>query len=378
MLTSDKHTSSSLRYHLPETTHREDDFIAGLDPLQADDQLKRVPQFNNERNTVALVLLLVDILPSVTYLSTFDAYQANAAMRDIGLLLGSLKRHGVEPVNVIPQLEEKLNMIAQKTNLPPRDTLLHYTIWNPDGLRRRSYTGTDDELYLIDSVKIGMNPLVRGIYSLRNLHHTPLQSTEFKTTCETTATHFESMIAGIVLARKKVSPAYFANELRLYFDPITLNEKIYLGPGAVEMPMFVYDHLLWSSDCQDREYITFKETYLPYVHSQMRGIYREFENKPSLLTQVCYTLETLKTANEKVDDDNLKALMKLCILLKSFRMPHKKIAEESYKQSEERTKGSGGYSTDILSHILMLTTNKVSLLEEGIKKHLLGFYESMN
>jgi monodechloroaminopyrrolnitrin synthase len=371
MLTSDTHTST--RHHLPEITHREDGFIAGLDPLQADELIKQVPQFNNERNTVALVLLLVDVLPSVTYLKTFDVYQANAAMRDIGLLLGSLKRHGVEPVNVIPQLEEKLNMIAQKTNLPPRDTLLHYTIWNPDGSRRRSYTGTDDELYLIDSVKIGMNPLVKGIYNLRNLYRTPLQYIEFKTICETTATHFESMVEAIVLARRKVSPAYFANELRLYFDPIILNEKIYLGPGAVEMPMFVYDHLLWSSDCQDPEYVTFKETYLPYVHTQMREIYKEFENKPSLITQVCHTLETLKTVKEKVDDDNLKAFMKLCILLKSFRMPHKKVAEEAYKQSEERTKGSGGYSTDILSHILMLTNDRVNVLEESIKKYMLSF-----
>ncbi len=353
---------------------KEDEYIAVLDPLQADKWMRQVPLFNQTQDIIELVLLMVDLMPSMEQASGFDSYQANAAMRDIGFFLGSLKRHHVEPVNVIPQLEEKLNLLASKTNLPPRDTLLHYTVWNPIGLRRRTYTGTQDEKHLIESVVIAMDPLVQSIYLLQQLHQTSLQSAEFSAICKKIYVLFEKVIEGIVLARRQVSPAYFANELRFYFDPITLNEREYLGPGAVEMPMFVFDHLLWSSDCLDAEYQVFKETYVPYIHPNIRLVYRQFSNTDSLVTKACQLATS--SGFHPIVVDSLKALASCCRLLKSFRMPHKKVAEEAYahtKQpklveqeaapSQQRSHGSGGYSTDILSHILSLTNDKISLLD---------------
>ncbi len=355
---------------------QENAYIASLDPLQADMMLRRLPLFNENKDTIELVLMLVDMLPSMPYAETFDAYQANAAIRDIGFLLGSLKRHHVEPVNVIPELEDKMNLLAGKTNLPPRDTLLHYTVWNPTDYRRRTYTGTEDEKCLIDSVVVAMEPLVSSIILLNQLHQTSLHSPDFKEICREIYVLFEKVIEGVVLARRKVSPSYFANELRFYFDPITLNEREYLGPGAVEMPMFVFDHLLWSSDCTDQEYNTFKETYVPYIHTRMRAIYHEFKGTHSLVSKACQLVEG-KTDFQPAVLESLKSLAACCRLLKSFRMPHKKIAEEAYAHAkvesvpdrevqEQRTHGSGGYSTDILSHILMLTNQQITALEKSI------------
>ena len=338
----------------------EDERISSLDPLHADAHLCRLPHMNAAKDTVGLALLLADLLPSMDSALAFDTHQACAVMRDLGFLLGSLKRHGVEPVEVTPQLEEKTNLLGWRSSLPPRDTLLHYTVWNPTGHRRRTYTGTKDETNLIDSVVLAMHPLTQAILLLENLHRTPFQHPSFAEVCRQVQTHFEKVIEGVVLARRSVSPAYFANELRFYFDPITLNGRQYLGPGAVEMPMFVFDHLLWGSDCADVHYTEFKGTYVPYIHPVMRAVYAAFPaGTPSLVTKICGA-----AAHGTDVQPAIKALKECMRQLKSFRMPHKKLAEEAYAHSgaENRTHGSGGYSTDILSHILHLMNKQAETL----------------
>jgi hypothetical protein len=341
---------------------------------------------NKNKDVNSLVSLAKKLMPSWQILQEFDYFQANAVIRDIGISLGSMKRHGVEPYTVIPDLEAKMKLLAAKTSMPPRDTLLHYTVWNPTHHRRRTYTGTADEHYLIDSVVMAVDPLVCAIRLLKELHPTPLHSAHFERICDKVVAHFQKVIEGMVLARRNVSLSYFATELRLYFDPITLDGREYLGPGAVEMPMFVFDHLLWSCDCDDAEYNIFKETYLRYVHPEMRKIYIQYQNRDSLLGK-CY--KSIVKSNIDFDPSvyaSMRALRICFQQLKSFRMPHKKVAEEAYSHTsgeyhgcdhakhstsqEYRTNGSGGYSPDILSHIVKLTNQKTAKLDACI-----AFYE---
>jgi hypothetical protein len=178
------------------------------------------------------------------------------------------------------------------------------------------------------------------------------------------------MVDGIVHAKKNVSTQYFSQELRLYFDPIILNDKIYLGPGAVEMPVFVFDHLLWGSDCPDKHYHEFKYTYLPYIQSSMREVFNVFEGKSSLITQVCRSLDADFNYSESMIR-SAKALLLIGTRIKSFRMPHKKMADEAYSHQgeEKREKGSGGYSTEILSHIIHLTVSHFNKLENSIHSY---------
>jgi hypothetical protein len=173
----------------------------------------------------------------------------------------------------------------------------------------------------------------------------------------------EGMVRGIVNAKRNVSPGVFANELRFYFDPIKVDyNKEYVGPGAVEMPMFVFDHLLWSSDCDDSTYTNFKEGYLPYNIALVRDIYKKYKGRPSLISKI---ESTLKTKGFVRNYRAAKAVLDLCNVLKSFRMPHKKVAEEAYKHGEDhhRKKGSGGYSVSILDHIMNLQNEKLASLQ---------------
>src|SRR5690606_36101278 len=246
-----------------------------LDPLSADNKLTLLPELNKSRDIKGLVQMLSDLVPSVAEASQSDYFQAAASIRDIGMVLGSLKRHGTEPEHMVEDLDTILRILGEKTDLPPRDTLIHYTVWNPDGDRLRTYTGTDDEKHLIESVKIAMAPLVQAIKDLRDLYFLSPSSEAFPQLCEKVRENLEKMVKAIVHAKKNVSTYYFATELRLYFDPITLGGKEYLGPGAVEMPLFVFDHLLWGADVFDDEYVQFRNTYLPYVLPEMRVIFNE-------------------------------------------------------------------------------------------------------
>ncbi|WP_109829885.1 monodechloroaminopyrrolnitrin synthase PrnB family protein [Reichenbachiella versicolor] len=345
---------------------RVDDEVKLLDPLGLDHDLGLIRDYNKEGRTEQLVSLLFSKLPLPEALNSYDYYTALAAMRDIGILLGSIKKAGVEPLSVIPELEYVLHELSRITELPARETLMHYTIWNPDGERMRTYTHYKDERSLIQSVKNAFPALDSCIDLLLQLHHTPFESSKFEEICDQTTRKFKYVVEAIVLAYREVSPEIFAKELRFYFDPIKVGEEELIGPGAVEMPMFVFDHLLWSSMVLDEEYVKFKKTYLKFNMGFMQEIYDKYDGWDSLLDKM-----VIKLSREGSNDQVLrsaKSLMKLCNSQKSFRKPHKKLADKSYEHQDEtgKDKGSGGYSTDILSYIYSINLEKIGELENAL------------
>lgn len=342
-----------------------DEEVKKLDPLTLDQYLNLIAEYNSEGNVDGLIKLLKGKLPSPEQIEGFDFYASLACMRDIGIFLGSIRRHDVEPIEAIPQLEYVLDELSLKTDLPPRDTLLHYTVWNPDGDRKRRYTSVQDELDLMKSVTESFPAMEGAIDHLIKLHHTSMESPYFVELCEKAGANFKYVIDAIVYAHRTVSPEFFARELRFYYDPITFDGQELIGPGAVELPMFVYDHLLWSSQVMHEDYIEFKTKYLPFNLSFMRDIYDYYEGKESLVDVA------IRQLNEDPSDQviqSAQAILKLCNMQKSFRMPHKKLAEESYKHQEEtgHDKGSGGYSTDILQFIQEANNQRIDALKNTI------------
>jgi monodechloroaminopyrrolnitrin synthase len=279
---------------------RNNEAILSLDPLKFDEKIPVLHLLNQSGEVKEIIQLLYRLLPVPNVLDAFTYNESIAAMRDLGIIIGILKKHGIEPVEVVPELEYVLLVLMVKTDLPPRDTLIHYTVWNPNDTRMRTYTGLPDEKSLIESVKIAMPALIQSIAELEALHNGDLHGSTFEMGCLQLREKMESMVRGVVHAKKNVSPAVFANELRFYYDPIKIDyNKDYIGPGAVEMPMFVFDHLLWSCDCDDATYTAFKEGYLPYNMRFIRDIYWHFKNKPSLLSRVLHNLRE-KPAMENV------------------------------------------------------------------------------
>jgi monodechloroaminopyrrolnitrin synthase len=340
--------------------------IESLDPINFDGKIDLVHSFNQKKMTKEIIQLMYDLLPLPDALESFTYEESIAAMRDLGIFIGILKKNGIEPVEVVPELEYVLLVLMVKTNLPPRDTLLHYTSWNPTDERIRTYTGLKDEKYLIESVKMAMPDLFGAIIELVRLHDIEMSDPLFAITCQDVQEKINAMVKGIVHAKRNVSPAVFANELRFYYDPIKVDYgKDYIGPGAVEMPMFVFDHLLWSCDLADEEYRKFKEGYLLYNLGFIGDIYWDFQKRPSLISVV---LEKIKDAPNADVLRSAYQLQQLGNILKSFRMPHKKLAENAYAHGEEhnRTKGSGGYAPTILDKILNLQNERFTELQNAL------------
>jgi monodechloroaminopyrrolnitrin synthase len=354
---------------LPSITHGflgKVDAIHLLDPLNFDQVMPLLHSLNRQKDTHEIIQLLYRHLPVPDRLDGFGYEESIAAMRDLGIFIGILKKHGIEPVEVVPELEYVLLVLMVKTGLPPRDTLIHYTAWNPDGERMRTYTGLDDEKQLIESVKMAYPALLEAILLLEKAYCLTHDVKAFTEHCHASRNLLEGMVQGVVHARRRVSPEVFANELRFYYEAIKVDyNNQYMGPGAVEMPMFVVDHILWACDGDDQVYRDFKEGFLPYNLQPIRDVYHRFTNRPSLVT-----LMALNYAADPSEENfhAAIALSEILTLLKSFRMPHKKLAESAYTHQDEHhhQKGSGGYAADILTHIINLQQQKTATFMETL------------
>src|SRR5580704_5162372 len=117
-------------------TNADDEHVGSLDPLNADELLLQVPQWNADQNTSRLAYVLEELCQR-SAIESRSYYELLAIVRDLGIVAGSLKRHGVEPSVAAPKIDSTFTHASAMTELVPRDTLMHYTIWNPSGPRLR-------------------------------------------------------------------------------------------------------------------------------------------------------------------------------------------------------------------------------------------------
>ncbi|MCA8064147.1 monodechloroaminopyrrolnitrin synthase PrnB family protein [Burkholderia sp. AU38729] len=341
--------------------------VAACDPLRARALVLQLPALNRKNDVPGIVGLLREFLPARGVPSGWGFVEAAAAMRDIGFFLGSLKRHGHEPVDAVPGLEPVLLDLARVTDLPPRETLLHVTVWNPATAdAQRSYTGLGDEAHLLESVRISMASLEAAIALTVELSDVPLRSPAFEEGCVELAAHLQKMVESIVYAYRFISPQVFYDELRPFYEPIRVGGQSYLGPGAVEMPLFVLEHVLWGSQSEHPAYREFKETYLPYVLPAFRAVYARFAGRQALVDRVLGEAQAARVRGEPVEA-GLAALERIFEILLHFRAPHLKLAERTYAAGQTGpTIGSGGYAPSMLGDLLMLTRDARSRLHAAL------------
>ncbi|VWC72022.1 prnB; PrnB [Burkholderia lata] len=341
--------------------------VAASDPLHARALVLQLPGLNRKKDVPGIVGLLRDFLPARGVPSGWGFVEAAAAMRDIGFFLGSLKRHGHEPVDVVPGLEPVLLDLARVTDLPPRETLLHVTVWNPAAAdAQRSYTGLGDEAHLLESVRISMASLEAAIALIVELSDVPLRAPAFEEGCVELAACLQKMVDSIVYAYRFISPKVFYDELRPFYEPVRVGGRSYLGPGAVEMPLFVLEHVLWGSQSDHPAYLEFKETYLPYVLPEFRAIYARFAGRQALVDRVLGEAQAARVRGEPVGA-GLAALERVLEVLLHFRAPHLKLAERTYEAGQSGpTIGSGGYAPSMLGDLLTLTRDARSRLRAAL------------
>ncbi|MFF0559064.1 monodechloroaminopyrrolnitrin synthase PrnB family protein [Streptomyces sp. NPDC004266] len=348
---------------LGDPRHTTED-IRAADPLGADALLAAVPAMNARADAAALTVALRALVPDPDRAAQWSVGGALAAMRDLGILLGSLKRHGVQPLHAVPEALPVLELLGRRTDMVPRDTVHHYTTWNPRGPRRRTYTGHPTEALLQDAVRTVFPGLVAALDDCARLARLEPYDPGFATALHRIAGHVRAMVDSIDLTVAQVPAEYFALTLRPYFEEVEIAGRDYLGPAAAQVPLWLVDLTLWQCDRSDPAYDAFLAESLPYALPSWRAFHARHRGGISAVGK-------LSAAVSWEGADRLppaltasaEALGRVLRILKTFRARHLGIARKAYSDDVRLyEEGSGGAPVALLRSILDLTRENETLV----------------
>lgn len=338
--------------------------VRQLDPLRLDDELRVLPKLNMAADVAALVRVLGDALPSEESIAAFTTTECLAAMRDLGMYLGSLQRHGVSPFEAVHGATRSFQLLGGRTRMIPRDTVYHYTSWNPVGERERLYTGHPMERSLIDAVRTCVPNLARAVDIGKSLLDEDPAAPAHADRLASLASHIavaDTVMSGI---RVKVTPEFFARVLRPFYEDVRVAGRVYMGPAAAHIPIFLIDLLLWASDRASPGYLQFCAEVSSQTLPQWQERYAEWANAPSITSRVVAALErSASPAEDKHVESSAKSLRQALQTLTSFRGKHLVMARRAYHEELRLYElGSGGGSVGLLEEILALTRHNSAML----------------
>lgn len=333
--------------------------IRELDPLAADKPCFDMRRQNEDADIPALVSSLRSLVPALDDVAGYSPEECVAAMRDLGMLLGSIKKHGPEPVPLVPEVTPVLLELGRRTDMVPRDTVHHYTTWNPTGGRQRMYCGDIQEAYLQESVRMVFPHLREGLELAGTLSDLDVDDPKFGVLTDELTGHVETMVSSIDMVVANVSPVFFARGLRAYFEEITVDGRVLLGPAAAQVPLWLIDQAIWASDRSEPGYEEFLRDSVPYSLPRWRELYEHWTGVPSVVSRLVTAygddpeeaerrVPALRTSGE--------ALARLLRVIVVFRGRHLGIARKAYDADLRLYPvGSGGASVDLLRRITDLT-----------------------
>ena len=320
---------------------------------------------NASADTTALVSALRALLPGEREIAAFEEPECLAAMRDLGLFLGSIRRHGAEPVRALPAVQWPLLLLGRRTDMVPRDTVYHYGLWNPLGARQRMYTGDPGEDVLIHAVRISAPSLESCLSALERALDVPPDDPALADLCARSAGHLESLVDSVDFVREALPPLFFARVLRPYFQEIAVDGLVYLGPAAAHLPLYLVDHLLWSSDRRDPDHYSFQHETARHAPPAARALFDRREGRPSLSGRV---IEALRACGERASgalQASAEGICRLFHLLITFRGRHLVLARREYAEEVRLfPAGSGGGTVELLERILLLTRTCAALAHQ--------------
>lgn len=315
--------------------------------------MARLPELNRAADVGALVEMLRAVAPTKARAEQMSLHEGLGALRDLGMLMASLKKHGCEPLEAVPEAEASLLTLGEKTHMVPRDTVYHYSVWNPHGHRQRMFLGDPSEEALIDASRMGALRVEGALEALIEIIDMPLEATDFVEGCHAAAEMLMGMVDAITHAAHRVSSQFFAHTLRSYFEPVKVGGVFYSGAAAAPLSIGVVDLILWSSDSTDAGYREFQDQTMLYNMPCWRKLYRDRLGLPSLASRVRDELE------KRPDDAQIMqacaALIAPMRVVLTFRGRHRLVAKAAYaEETRMYPKGSSGYGVDTLEHILKL------------------------
>ncbi|MFF9866970.1 monodechloroaminopyrrolnitrin synthase PrnB family protein [Streptomyces sp. NPDC013953] len=354
-------TTTEPRYRIAE--------IRAADPLGADPLLAALPAMNRDADVPALTVALRTLVPDPDRVAEWSIVEALAGMRDIGMLLGSLKRHGTEPAAAVPEILPVLEELARRTDMVPRDTVHHYTTWNPPGRRRRMYTGHEMEAHLQEAVRMVFPSLVAALGTCTGLARLEPYDPGFALALDRTAMHVQAMVDSIDFTVANVSPEYFARTLRPYFEEIDVAGRDYLGPAAAQVPLWPVDLTLWQCDRSNPAYDAFLDESVAYSLPSWRAFHAAHRGGVSAVSKLSAALswETVHRLPPELIA-SARSLARVLRILKTFRARHIGIARKAYGDDLRLyDEGSGGAPVALLREVLDLTRDNETLVRRSVE-----------
>lgn len=351
---------------LVDPRHRTED-IRAADPLGADALLAAVPAMNARADTAALTVALRALVPDQDRAAQWSVGAALAAMRDLGILLGSLKRHGTQPLAAVPEALPVLELLGRRTDMVPRDTVHHYTTWNPVGRRRRSYTGHPTEARLQEAVRMVFPGLVTALDDCSRVARLEPYDPGFAAALDRIARHVRALVDAIDLTVAQVSPEYFAVALRPYFEEVEVAGRDYLGPAAAQVPLWLVDLTLWQCDRSDPAYDGFVAESLPYALPAWRDFHARHRGGVSAVSKLSAAVSWERA--DRLPPElvaSAAALGRVLRVLKTFRARHIGVARKAYSDDLRLyEEGSGGAPVALLRSILDLTRENETMVRRA-------------
>ncbi|MET9520416.1 monodechloroaminopyrrolnitrin synthase PrnB family protein [Streptomyces sp. NPDC002994] len=345
--------------------------IRQADPLAADPLLAVLPAMNRDADVPALTVSLRTLLPDADTLARWSVVESLAAMRDLGMILGSLKRHGTEPLAVVPEALPVLEALGRRTDMVPRDTVHHYTTWNPTGIRQRMYTGEEMEGNLQDAVRMVFPSLAASLDTCAALARLEPHDPGFAVALDRTAQHVQSMVDSIDFTVANVSPVFFAQILRPYFEEVGVAGRDYLGPAAAQVPLWLVDLTLWQCDHNCPQYDGFLTESVQYSLPSWRDFYAVHSGGTSAVSKLAAALDWERA--DRVSPQlaaSAVSLARVLRILKTFRARHIGIARKAYSEEVRLYDvGSGGAPIELLRSVLDLTRDNETLVRRTTERH---------
>ncbi|MET9801275.1 monodechloroaminopyrrolnitrin synthase PrnB family protein [Streptomyces sp. NPDC006368] len=344
--------------------------IRAADPLGADALLAALPAMNRDADVAALTVALRALVPDLDRAAEWSVVEALAAMRDLGMLLGSLKRHGTEPVAAVPEVLPVLEELARRTDMVPRDTVHHYTTWNPIGPRQRMFTGHRMEAHLQEAVRMVFPSLVAALDTCTVLARLEPYDPGFALALDRTAQHVQAMVDSIDFTVTNVTPVFFARTLRSYFEEIDVAGRDYLGPAAAQVPLWLVDLTLWQCDRSNPAYDAFLEESVEYSLPSWRAFHAAHKGGISAVGKLSAALswETVHRLPAPLIA-SARSLARVLRILKTFRARHIGIARKAYSDDLKLYEaGSGGAPIALLREVLDLTRDNETLVRRAVER----------
>ncbi len=296
--------------------------VKSADPLGADMLMNTLGNLNAAGRVDEIIAQAICLVPNSEGIHVMSPSEAHAALRDLGMISASVAYHGRKPFEEIPGIEEALIHISEIAEMVPRDSLFSYCFGNPDEEdRRRTYSGTQAELFLIEAVNILGENMTHIVYGLETIYH-DIEGDHSDLLVEI-EDRFTTVLNDIVQAKQNIPTHVFRHDIGDYFLPLSIAGKDYEPPSAAHTNLLVMDYLVWGSDCVDKNYKDYIAEYSKYLPKPYRDYIALVNSRESLVSRLESGIESGKNLGKLTS-----SLSSMLNRIYSFRSVHFTMATE--------------------------------------------------